>query len=88
MRANPKIRPRPLTDDELWDRSNEIYDSFANYLVFCKECGHLEKSNMYVMSAEAFRDRMIAAGRVCPKCRESAWLLGYPANSCTGFVEF
>ncbi len=88
MRANTKIRPRPLTDDELWDKANGVYDSFANYLVFCSECDHLEKSNMYIMSAEAFRDRLDAEEAVCPVCGKHAWLLGYPANSPTGFVQF
>lgn len=88
MRANTKIRPRPLTNDELWDKANGVYDSFANYLVFCGECDYLEKSNMYIMSAEAFRDRLDAEGKVCPVCGKKAWVLGYPANSPTGFVHF
>ena len=87
MAVNSNIVPRALTSEELADRQKDIYDSFANYLVFCRKCGHMAKTNMYVMRAEAYIDEL--GGRPCPSCgSQNAWTLGYPANSKTGFVKF
>ena len=84
---NNNIVPRPLTAEELAAREEGVYDSFANYLVFCSKCGHLAKTNMYVMRAEAYIDEL--GDRPCPGCgAQRGWILGYPANSKTGFVRF
>lgn len=85
--VNANIKPRALTAEELDARRRGEYDSFANYLVFCSKCGHMAKTNMYVMRAEAYIDEL--GGRPCPGCgAQNAWTLGYPANSKTGFVKF
>ena len=85
--VNANIKPRALTAEELDARQRGEYDSFANYLVFCPKCGHMAKTNMYVMRAEAYIDEL--GGRPCPGCgARNAWTLGYPANSKTGFVKF
>ena len=39
MIVNKNIRPRPLTEAELADRKRGVFDSYANYLVFCGKCG-------------------------------------------------
>ncbi len=87
MTVNANIVPRALTPEELAARQRGVYDSFANYLVFCPKCGHMAKTNMYVMRAEAYIEEL--GDRPCPGCGAAhAWTLGYPANSKTGFVKF
>ena len=87
MAVNANIVPRPLSDEELAARRKGEYDSFANYLVYCRGCGRLAKTNMYVMCAEAYIDEL--GDRPCPSCgAQHLWTLGYPANSKTGFVRF
>ena len=58
MAVNVNIIPRALTPEELEARRRGEYDSFANYLVFCPRCGHMVKTNMYVMRAEAYIDEL------------------------------
>lgn len=87
MPVNKNIVPRPLTGEEKEARRNEVYDSFANYLVFCPRCRHMRKTNMYIMRAEAYIDELAAKGESCPVCGGSDWTLGYPMNSTTGFVR-
>ena len=65
-----------------------IYDSFANYLVYCPKCKHVAKTNMYIQRAEAYIDELHERGTVCPKCGDSDWTLGYPLGTLTGFVKF
>lgn len=86
MAVNVNIIPRALTPEELEARRRGEYDSFANYLVFCPRCGHMVKTNMYVMRAEAYIDEL--GDTPCPGCGALDWALGYPANSRTGFVRF
>ena len=85
--VNVNIKPRAFTPEELEARARGEYDSFANYLVFCSKCGHMVKTNMYVMRAEAYIAEL--GDTPCPVCgAQNAWTLGYPANSKTGFVRF
>lgn len=86
--TNKNITPRALSYEEKQNREKGIYDSFANYLVFCPKCKHVEKTNMYIMRAEAYIDELHERGIACPKCGENGWTLGYPLNSITGFVKF
>ena len=87
MIVNDNIKPRPLTEAELADRKRGVFDSYANYIVFCGKCGRMQKTNMYVMRAEAYIEEL--GGTPCPKCGAThVWTLGYPANSKTGFVRF
>ena len=51
---NKNIVPRHLSYEERENRKKGIYDSFANYLVFCPKCKYCIKTNMYVMRAEAY----------------------------------
>lgn len=88
MQVNHNIVPRALTPQEQARRAAGDYDSFANYLVFCPACGHMAKTNVYIMRAEAYRDELLAAGRRCPVCGGLKWTVGYPANSENGFVPF
>ena len=53
---NKNIVPRHLSYEERENRKKGIYDSFANYLVFCPKCKYCIKTNMYVMRAEAYID--------------------------------
>ena len=68
MIVNDNIKPRPLTEQELADRKRGVFDSYANYLVYCGKCGKMRKTNMYVMRAEAYIDELNAAGKTCPNC--------------------
>ena len=68
MIVNDNIKPRPLTEQELADRKRGVFDSYANYLVYCGKCGKMRKTNMYVMRAEAYIDELRAAGKTCPDC--------------------
>lgn len=86
--VNENIRPRALTPQEKADRAAGIYDSFANYLVFCPRCGRLIKTNAYIMRAEAYIVEAGARGKKCPGCGGNEFVLGYPENSKTGFVKF
>ena len=86
--TNKNITPRALLPEEKENRKNEVYDSFANYLVFCPKCKHVMKSNMYIMRAEAYIDELGANGKTCPECGGAEFILGYPLNSITGFVKF
>lgn len=88
MLKNDNIRPRALTAKELEERGQDIYDSFANYLCFCPDCSYVDKTNMYIMRAEARVKKLLEKGERCPVCGKSAWTLGYPADSPTGFVKF
>ena len=65
MIVNDNIKPRPLTEAELADRKRGVFDSYANYIVFCGKCGRMQKTNMYVMRAEAYIDELNAAGKTC-----------------------
>ena len=62
MIVNDNIRPRALTAQELEDRKRGVFDSYANYLVFCGKCGRMRKTNMYVMRAEAYIDELKEKG--------------------------
>lgn len=86
--VNENIIPRCLTSEELAARSREEYDSFANYLVFCRSCRKMIRTNMYIMSAETYRDELLSAKTPCPGCNALDWTLGYPENSANGFVKF
>ena len=88
MIVNDNIKPRRLTDEGLAARARGVFDSYANYLVFCGACGKMKKTNMYVMRAEAYIDELNAAKKTCPACGAQAWTLGYPENSKSGFVKF
>ena len=68
MIVNDNIKPRPLTEAELADLKRGAFDSYANYIVFCGKCGRMQKTNMYVMRAEAYIDELNAAGKTCPNC--------------------
>lgn len=82
-----KIVPRALSDKEWADREKGVYDSFANYLVFCENCGKLERYSMYIMSAEACVERYKKNRKSCPACGKIAWTVGYPTESKTGFAK-
>ena len=85
--VNANIVPRALSHAEREARRRGGYDSFANYLDYCPRCGHMAKTNMYIMRAEAYIDEL--GDTPCPKCGATrVWTLGYPANSKTGFVKF
>ena len=88
MIVNGNIKPRPLTEAELADRKRGVFDSYANYLVFCGKCGRMRKTNMYVMRAEAYIDELNAKGESCPGCGARDWTLGYPENSVSGVVKY
>ena len=49
--VNANIVPRALSHAERVARRRGEYDSFANYLVYCPRCGHMAKTNMYIMRA-------------------------------------
>ena len=88
MLVNRNIVPRLLTREE-WDaRRRGEYDSFANYLVLCPNCGHMEKTNVYIMRAEEYVRLLKDASYACSDCGGRDWDVGYPANSTTGFVPF
>ena len=87
MLVNKNIVPRPLSREELENRKKGIYDSFANYLVFCPDCQTAIKTNMYLQSAETFLSNLERDGKICPKCGAKSWILGYPMGSKTGFVK-
>ena len=40
MIVNDNIKPRPLTEQELADRKRGVFDSYANYLVYCGNTGY------------------------------------------------
>ena len=46
--TNHNILPRALSYEEKENRKKGIYDSFANYLVYCPKCKHVAKTNMYI----------------------------------------
>lgn len=87
MQVNPNIVPRALTEEEKTLRRQDVYDSFANYLCFCPKCGHVDKTNMYLMRAESRVRKLNEEGQACPVCGAKEWELGYPQNSKTGFVR-
>ena len=49
--TNHNILPRALSYEEKENRKKGIYDSFANYLVYCPKCKHVAKTNMCIYSA-------------------------------------
>ena len=87
MLVNKKIAPRPLSREEAENRKRGVYDSFANYLVFCPDCQAPIKTNMYLQSAETYLAKLREAGTACPNCGACRWTLGYPMGSKTGFVK-
>jgi hypothetical protein len=88
MLKNENIRPRRLTEREEEERLQGKYDNFANYLSFCPACGYLDKSNMYLESAERRAAKLLEQGEKCPVCGSCAWVRGYPEGTKTGFVKF
>ena len=46
MIVNDNIKPRPLTEAELADRKRGVFDSYANYIVFCGKCGRMQKLSL------------------------------------------
>ena len=86
--TNKNITPRELSYEEKHNREKGIYDSVANGGGWWGRCKYVEKTNMYMMRAEAYIDELHERGKVCPKCGENEWTLGYPLNSITGFVKF
>lgn len=87
MALNKNVNPRPLTPKEKEDRKHGVYDSFANYVVFCNKCKKTRKTNMYIMRAEAYIDELHAKGELCT-CGANEWTLGYPMSTTTGFVKY
>lgn len=88
MLKNENIIPRKLTMKEEEERLQGKYDNFANYLSFCPACGYLDKSNMYLESAERRTAKLLAQGEKCPVCGKCVWVRGYPSQTKTGFVKF
>ncbi len=88
MLKNENIKPRPLNEHEKEDMKSEVYDTFADYLVFCGNCGYVDKTNMYLMRAESRLEKVEDTALKCPCCGEVQWKLGYPMGSKTGFVKF
>ena len=86
--TNHNILPRALSYEEKENRKKGIYDSFANYLVYCPKCKYVVKTNMYIQRAEAYIDELHEHSTVCPKCGDNEWTLGYPLGTLTGFVKF
>ena len=62
--TNHNILPRALSYEEKENRKKGIYDSFANYLVYCPKCKHVAKTNMYIQRAEAYIDELHARHRL------------------------
>lgn len=87
MALNKNVIPRPLTPKEKEERKRGVYDSFANYVVFCSKCKRVRKTNMYIMRAEAYIDELRAKGERC-SCGADEWILGYPMGTTTGFVKY
>ena len=87
MLVNKKISPRPLSREEQENRKKGIYDSFANYVVFCPDCRSCIKTNMYLQSAEMYLEMLSRDDTCCPSCGGKNWTLGYPMGSRTGFVK-
>ena len=87
MLVNKKINPRPLSREETDNRKKGVYDSFANYLVFCPDCRTVVKTNMYLQSAETYAAHLHAEKKACPECGVCSWTVGYPMGSKTGFVK-
>lgn len=87
MLVNKKISPRPLSREEQENRKKGIYDSFANYVVFCQDCRSCIKTNMYLQSAEMYLEKLSRDDTSCPSCGGKNWTLGYPMGSRTGFVK-
>ena len=87
MLVNKKVTPRPLSREEIENRKKGIYDSFANYVVFCPDCQKAARTNMYLQSAETLIENLTKAGTACPHCGALNWTLGYPMGSKTGFVK-
>lgn len=88
MLKNDNIVPRKLTYKEENERKEGIYDSFANYLCFCEGCGYMDKTNMYLQSAERRAETLLSRGEKCPVCGKCLWVRGYPSQTKTGFVRF
>ncbi len=88
MLINENITPRALSSEEKENRKKGVYDSFANYLVFCPGCHRVMKTNMYLQSAEIYLERLAREQTVCPECGRSEFILGYPLGSKTGFVKY
>ena len=87
MLKNENVKPRLLSEKEKLDRKNEVFDTFASYLVFCTECGYVDKTNMYLMRAESRLKKVRDEAIKCPCCGKVAWELGYPMGTKTGFVK-
>lgn len=88
MLINENITPRALSPEEKENRKKGIYDSFANYLVFCPRCHRVMKTNMYLQSAEIYLERLQREKTPCPECGRNEFVLGYPLGSKTGFVKY
>ncbi|MGI5977173.1 MAG: hypothetical protein ACOX68_05700 [Candidatus Limivicinus sp.] len=88
MIKNDNIRPRALSSQEKADMEKGVYDSFANYICFCHDCGYVDRTNMYLMRAKEHLDRLKKEGTKCPVCGKENWELGYPMGSKTGFVDY
>ncbi len=88
MLKNENVEPRELSEEEKRERQEEVFDSFANYLSFCPNCGYVDKTNMYLMRAESRIKKLHDTGEKCPVCGKCIWELGYPAKTRTGFVDF
>ena len=88
MLKNENIKPRELSGLEKENLKNEVYDTFANYLVFCSGCGYVDKTNMYLMRAQSRLEKLRTTGLKCPGCGKLMWELGYPMGTKTGFMKF
>ncbi len=88
MQKNENIEPRALSEEEKENRKHEVFDSFANYLSFCPNCGYVDRTNMYLMRAESRIKKLCDKGEKCPECGKCCWELGYPKKTRTGFVGF
>ena len=53
--TNHNILPRALSYEEKENRKKGIYDSFANYLVYCPKCKHVAKTIKEMLIIQNFK---------------------------------
>lgn len=78
--TNHNILPRALSYEEKENRKKGIYDSFANYLVYCPKCKHVAKTNMYIQRAEAYMTSCTSAAPSAPSAATATGRSAIPSE--------
>lgn len=78
--TNHNILPRALSYEEKENRKKGIYDSFANYLVYCPKCKHVAKPICIYSAPRLTSTSCTSAARYAPSAATATGRSAIPSE--------